>query len=84
MPAVTIRRLQAVGRSLTVSLPKDWVVYNQLGQSDEVELVYDGDIRIRALKKQPLKEKVAAGEEIAQQPKLTKPPEANPKVVSSR
>ncbi len=33
-----IRRLQKVGSSILVSLPKEWIEANKLGKSDEVEL----------------------------------------------
>jgi antitoxin component of MazEF toxin-antitoxin module len=38
------------GSSLAVILPADWVRGNGVEPGDEVELAYDGIVRIRALK----------------------------------
>ena len=42
-----IRKIRVTGGSLSVGLPPDWLRYNKLGPGDEVEIVYDGEIRIR-------------------------------------
>jgi len=46
------------GTSLAVILPADWVRGNSIGPGDEVEIAYDGVVRIR-----PLKPKVIPVEE---------------------
>jgi antitoxin component of MazEF toxin-antitoxin module len=38
------------GSSATVVLPKDWCRGENVGIGDEVEVLYDGEIRIRPLR----------------------------------
>jgi len=47
MPSLRVRKIRKTGDSVSVGLPQDWLRYNKLGPGDEVEIVYDGDIRIR-------------------------------------
>lgn len=49
---MNMRRAKALrnGKSLAVILPADWVRGNEIGPGDEVEVWYDGDVRVRPLK----------------------------------
>ena len=47
MPSLRVRKIRRTGDSLSVGLPPDWLRYNKLEPGDEVEVEYDGEIRIR-------------------------------------
>ncbi len=41
-----------LGRSMAVVLPRDWTRGNDLAPGDEIEIWYDGEVRVRP-KKEP-------------------------------
>ena len=47
-----IRKIRLTGGSLSVGLPPDWLRYHKLGPGDEVEIVYDGEVRVRPKKRE--------------------------------
>ena len=42
-----VRRIYRTGKSIAITLPPDWLRGNDLGPGDEIEIWYDGEIRIR-------------------------------------
>lgn len=40
-------KLYVNGTSLVVTIPKDWVQGMELSRGDELEMFYDGEIRLR-------------------------------------
>ena len=44
-------RVHREGNSLVVVLPKDWTRGMDIEKGDEVEIVYDGEVRVRAIPK---------------------------------
>ena len=61
MPIKVERILFRIGEgSLAVTLPKAWVVYNQLKPGDIVEIIVNGGVHIR-VKKDPTTEDKADG-----------------------
>jgi bifunctional DNA-binding transcriptional regulator/antitoxin component of YhaV-PrlF toxin-antitoxin module len=50
MPSKDIRHLVALGSSLALIIPKGWARYNELEKGDPVEVVVNGEIKIRPLK----------------------------------
>jgi antitoxin component of MazEF toxin-antitoxin module len=51
MPHETVRKIVKVGGSLAVTIPKPWLRYFKLKESDEVRVVSDGSIIIEPLPK---------------------------------
>lgn len=47
MPNLRIRTIFAAGDSLVVSLPPEWLRGNGVRSGDQVELRYNGEVRIR-------------------------------------
>jgi len=47
MPSLRVRKIRKTGDSVSVGLPQDWLRYNKLAPGDEVEIEYDGEVRIR-------------------------------------
>ncbi|MGQ9588542.1 MAG: AbrB/MazE/SpoVT family DNA-binding domain-containing protein [Thermoplasmata archaeon] len=41
------RKVFRSGDSVCVALPQDWLRGNQIGPGDEVEIRYNGDVRVR-------------------------------------
>jgi len=57
---------------MSVGLPQDWLRYNKLGPGDEVEIVYDGEIRIRPRRNGDESENEAAMTETAARSNVVK------------
>lgn len=47
VPSMRVRKIRVTGGSLSVGLPEDWLRYHKLRPGDEVEIEYDGEVRIR-------------------------------------
>lgn len=57
MPSVYIRKILRSGDSKVVALPPAWLRYYNLNAGDEVEIISNEDIIIKAIKK--VKEKMS-------------------------
>lgn len=49
MPQLETRKIHAAGRSLAITLPPGWLRYLGLKAGDQVEVVVDEDIVIKAI-----------------------------------
>jgi antitoxin component of MazEF toxin-antitoxin module len=51
MPSLEIRKIHCTGGSLAITLPPGWLRYFKLMAGDEVEVIANGELTIRPIKK---------------------------------
>ena len=51
MSIIEKRRIHKAGGSMAITLPKGWLAYFEIECGDEVQLVVDGELTIRPMKK---------------------------------
>jgi bifunctional DNA-binding transcriptional regulator/antitoxin component of YhaV-PrlF toxin-antitoxin module len=51
MPLREFRKIHSTGGSLAITLPLGWLRYFKLMAGDEVEIIANGELRIRPIKK---------------------------------
>jgi antitoxin component of MazEF toxin-antitoxin module len=51
MPLLENRKIYAAGRSLAITLPRGWLSYFGLKAGDEVQIVANGELVIRPLRR---------------------------------
>ena len=52
MPIIEKRKVYKVGSSMAITLPRGWLAYFEIECGDKVEVVANGELTIRPLKKQ--------------------------------
>lgn len=52
MPILERRRIVALGSTRVVSLPRGWLAFNGLKPGDFLDVLTDGEIRLRPIKKE--------------------------------
>jgi hypothetical protein len=50
MPSRREGRAIRLNRSMVAVLPKDWVRWNEIEPGDRLDIVYDGEVRVRVVK----------------------------------